>query len=234
MLTEQDIALLEKPFELDEHGFRDGNTPDDGKPYIHRLALKHRLDSIDRGWKLSPNLRDIQIINDVVAIPGTLTIKGVEQENVSTAIIQRFDKDGVEVKPYTLAQNTVLAIKSATSGLLQRCLQSFGCGMYLKSQAFKGIKTRAALKLAIDKLATPVHWAHGDGGKRINALMTELKLDGAAIKEALEPGKTLTKMSETTLNETQVILRLLEIATEKKAQPTNGDSLRQSEHRSEG
>lgn len=225
MLNDNDISLLQKPFELHEHGFRDGQTVDEGKPYILRAALINRLNSIDRGWKMKVHLETLTIVGDVATISGTLTIKGVEQTNISTGIIQRVKADGAEVKPFVLAQNMERAIKTAASGCLQRCLQWYDCGTYLKTQAFKGIGTRSALKAALDKLNNPPHWAYNGGGERIDSKRKTLNLEWSEIFAKLEPDKVLTGLTQTSLTEEQVSVRLDDIALDKldKPAPRNED-----------
>jgi hypothetical protein len=223
MLNSADIAALERPFLLEEHGFRDGKTADDGKPYIFREALKRRLDEIDRGWSIEPHPLEMVIVGDVVSIPATLTIKGVKQKNVATAVIQKLSSDGTELSAYKLALNTAHAIKTATSGCLQRCLQWFGCALYLKSPAFKGISTRAALKTAIDKLLNPPHWAVGEGRLRIADKMKTLSLKWEDVSATLDPDKPLLKLSDTSLTESEISARLDAIALEKLASPARNE-----------
>lgn len=61
----------------------------------------------------------------------------------------------------------------------------------------------------------PKHWAHNGGGERINAKMKTLNLTSAEVLQALEPGKTLARLSETSLTEEQVSTQLDVIALAK-------------------
>lgn len=62
------------------------------------------------------------------------------------------------------------------------------------------------------------HWALNGGGVRINDQMKRLGLAWADVAKAIEPGKPLLRLSDTTLNEDQVSIRLDEIAEGRKVQ----------------
>lgn len=59
----------------------------------------------------------------------------------------------------------------------------------------------------------PAHWALNGGGQRMAARMNELGLTWAQIADKLQPGTSLSRMSETTLTEAEFAQRLTALAT---------------------
>lgn len=223
-LTPRDYAILEAAFDASEIGAKDR------QPYVKRSAIMRRLRLVDPGY-FPDIIPHVEHVGDTVTVWGTLTLKGVKHTASSSVYINAWRKEDpkadksayVRVNDFEYARELASAQKKAATLLLFRCAETFGLGLYLKEKV-----SAPSLASVLDD--TPKHWSAGPGGERIKALMTELKLDNAAIKETLEPGKTLTKWGDTTLTEEQVSVRLKEIADgiQKKAQPTNGDSLRQN------
>jgi hypothetical protein len=85
-LSATQIALLEAPFALDEHGFVSNN------PYIKKSAIRNRLNVVDSGWKSSPPTL-VAVQGDVVIMSGSLTLCGITRCAVGTGIIQRSKKN---------------------------------------------------------------------------------------------------------------------------------------------
>lgn len=218
-LTARDYAILEAAFDASEIGTKDKHS------YVKRSAIERRLRLVDPNWKNDIDTF-VQVIGDTVTVWGSLTLKGTTRRNSASKNVSAWASaanGGERISDAAYSRELANAIMKANTALIFRCAEAFGVGLYLKEKT-------AAPSLASVLDDTPKHWSAGPGGERIKALMTELKLDNAAIKETLEPGKTLTKWGDVALSEDQVILRLKEIADsiQKKAQPTNGDSLRQN------
>jgi hypothetical protein len=57
-----------------------------------------------------------------------------------------------------------------------------------------------------------MHWALNGGGRRFQQRMAELGLKWEHVNQSLEPGKTLEKLSDTTLEDWQALARLDELA----------------------
>lgn len=60
----------------------------------------------------------------------------------------------------------------------------------------------------------PLHWAKNGGGQRFNARMQALGLKADVVLSSLEAGRTLERLSDTTLTEAEALARL-EILTQK-------------------
>jgi hypothetical protein len=225
MLTDAQIKLLEKPFELNEHAFVNGN------PYIKKSALRRRLYQVDPHWTPTPP-EYVEVINNVVIFRAGLTIGGETRYSVGTGIIiaHSVDKNTGEIHdllPYDVSRNTAKAIKTADSDLLPRCAGEFNVGAYLKDMTKAErdtVRDMNALKTFLDKLnkpATSPHWAMNGGGQRINNKIKTLKLDPAYVLEHAEADRKLTKLSDTTLTEDQFSVRLDEMAAALKT-PAGG------------
>lgn len=133
-------ALLEKPFRVEEHGFKNG------QPYILKSAIRRRLNQVDPGWRLS-GVHHVATINDVVLMAGALSVCGASREDVGSGIVQSQKKSGaktLDVTGYELARETSKAFKTAVSDLLPRCALQFGVGWYMKALP-KHVRDEASL-----------------------------------------------------------------------------------------
>lgn len=129
MITNEQAALLSRPFSVEEHSFRKG-----AGWYIEKSAIRRRLHQVDPRWSISaPEL--ITHDGDVVVMRGALTLLGVTRADIGTGIVQHAapDKDTGEINPITEALFLAKAYKSAAADLLPRCALKFGIGSYLKS-----------------------------------------------------------------------------------------------------
>lgn len=123
-----------------------------------------------------------------------------QPRKVGLAPIQR---DGLEYEFDIVADmtldNTLIVGKTRCSELQNAIIEKPGADL---------------AKALNDWLETGVeqHWALNGGGTRINEKMKSLKLSWDDVKAAIEPGKTLDRLSDTTLLEWQVDARLKEIA----------------------
>lgn len=152
MLSADQIKLLEKPFEKDEHGVVQSN------PYILKSAIRRRL------WQVDPNyqLGAAEFVShdlDVIVLRGPLTVGDVTHYGMGTGIVittKTVEKieDGkkvslvVDLSGYEIARNMAKAYKQAASDILPRAAIQFNCGAYL-SEKPKGMSLDALL----DKLA---------------------------------------------------------------------------------
>lgn len=81
MLTQEQIAALERRFQPAEHKFVNGNV------YLTKTAIRRRLNEVDPGWELSePEL--ISEAGGIVVLRAGLTIDGVTRHALGTAVIQ--------------------------------------------------------------------------------------------------------------------------------------------------
>lgn len=120
MLTQQDLAILKKPFAPHQMEWREEErTKKNGEKfqlvlaYIAEEAICNRLEVVDPSWQFS----DIQIAErggQVYAI-ASMTVKGVTRSNVGME----------EIKHLAEAE------KSAATDSLKRCARLFGIGRYL-------------------------------------------------------------------------------------------------------
>lgn len=246
MLTDEQIQELEKPFRLEEHRFK-GKTP-----YIMKDAIRHRLDKVVPGWSMTaPEF--VMEMNDVIVFRGGMTICGDTRWATGTGTIQRYLKDKdthefIEQNPEAIARETVKAVKTADSDLLPRCASKWGIGDYLRNMtaAERGqVSDMNGLKKFLDGLNKPkpaastgtpstpatqptpqqsVHWATNGGGQRINTKIKTLKLDPQYVLDHAEPGRKLTKLSDTTFTEEQFSARLDELALALLGQPSGGST----------
>lgn len=129
-MDSQQIAFLEKPFELDEHGFVEGN------PYILKRAYRKRFNNIDPHWSEgAPEV--IAHINNVISIRMSIVVSGAMRYGVGTGIIQTSRKDKntgakIPLDGFDLDREYAKAIKSAASDALARAAQEFNVGWYLR------------------------------------------------------------------------------------------------------
>lgn len=134
-LTADQIKLLEKPFEKDEHGVVSNN------PYILKSAIRRRLWQVDPNYQLgAPEF--VSHDHDVIVLRGPLTVGDVTHYGMGTGIVittKTVEKveDGkkvsvaVELSGYEIARNMAKAYKQAASDILPRAAVQFNCGAYL-------------------------------------------------------------------------------------------------------
>lgn len=114
-LTIDDIKVLSKPFQRNEHEFTRGFV------YITEEAIAARLDEVDPAWSFE--IQHVGIRDGQGVCHARLTVKGVTRENVGMQSIET-NKDGREMGE---------AEKGATTDALKRCARLFGIGRYLLS-----------------------------------------------------------------------------------------------------
>lgn len=205
-----DYNLLEKPFDLDDHLWLQGN------PYLKKDAIRRRLTFVDPHWSLTEP-RVLAQDGDLIVLTATLTVLGSARSNVGTGVIQHAAPDTKtgEINAFNEAKLLAKAYKSAASDLLPRCAQQFGVGWYLlnldKAQKAK-LGTPAGLRDYLDSLMHPKHWALNGGGQRFKARMNALSVNPSYALDHLEPGRKLDKLSDTTLTEADALARLDELA----------------------
>lgn len=214
-LTERDWAILGAAFEPSEIG------NNGGKPYVKPRAIRKRLRMVDPNYRTDIDTH-IQVIGDVVTVWGGLSLKGVrhacsKSKNVNCwRKVQVDDKDAskghqyVRVDEYEYARELANAIMKAKTGLLARGAETFDVGDYLKD---KSSPTPPSLASVLKE--QPQHWALNGGGQRFEAMMNQLGLKWADVQSALEPGKTLARLSDTTLDE-ETASRSLRVIAERK------------------
>jgi hypothetical protein len=209
-------AILALPFALNEHAFNGSNNV-----YIKKSAIRRRLSLVDPGWSQTPPVVVTQDDN-TVALAATLTICGSTRSGVGVGVISRWNKDKTPMKDFGLALAVLKAQKNADTDLLPRCAIQFNVGAYLKAEGVKDIKTEDALKEFLAKLPAPpsTHWAANGGRERIGAIMKKIGMEWKAVADLIEPGRTLSGLSETTLDEAMFTVRLAEIALKPAAPVT--------------
>lgn len=216
MFTDDQIRQLEKPFALDEHAFVSSNV------FIKKSAIRHRLHQIDPAWSMTePDI--VTVINDVITLRAGLTINGVTRFAVGTGLINRYTKDGVERSPGDIMRETAKAMKTADSDLLPRCASKFGVGDYLRNMTKAdrdSVRDMNSLKKFLDGQIAP-HWAHNGGGQRINEKIKLLNLKWDQVAGEIEPGKKLTRLSDTTLTEKEFAQRLDAMAVNQLTSPAS-------------
>lgn len=128
-LTIDQIALLQKPFQPNEHGWVNGSI------YIKKAAIRRRLNQVDPAWMISPPALVIAQ-DDLIVLTGTLTIGGVARSGLGTGIIQLTKKlssgSVVDLEGFELSRARAKAYKTAASDILPRAASMFGVGDYLK------------------------------------------------------------------------------------------------------
>jgi hypothetical protein len=214
--------LCEKPFALDEHDFiwkNDAKTS--GTPFIKKDAIRRRLSQLDAHWKSTPP--EVQCITgDVVIMRGGLTLQGDTRFAIGTGIVQteRRGKDGKPPTPitgYDLAREIAKAHKTAQSDLLPRCAAEWNIGWYMRDSRAKGIANAAALDKYLKQIAAEgdmrQHWAVNGKGDAFKAISTALGIRWEVIKTQLEPGRTLTGLSDITLSFDDAVKALMLLQT---------------------
>lgn len=204
MLTEQQIVLLEKAFDLDEHDFTDG------KVYIRKSAIRRRLFRVDPAWSLGAPEFVMMAGEDVAVMRGALTICGVTRHGLGTGRIDR-KAGGKDLEGVSLNNQIIKAFKAAASDILTRAALEFNVGAYLKDKPRDVKEANFAAWLA--KLpASKIHWAANGGKARVTALMTEFGLTWERVSAEVEPGRKLAGLGETSLTEIQFVARMAALA----------------------
>jgi hypothetical protein len=213
-MDEKTLALLDKPFTIEEHGYVDRVGF-----YILKSAIHRRLREIDPHFRTTAP--EIMLIDDdIVVMKGGLTLLGDTRHPVGTGKIDRvkWDKEkkqDVPLTPAEIVRNRLKAIKQAASDLLPRGAALFGIGDYMRDvpkdmrtkDEFPGYLRNLMAKWERDN--QPPHWALNGGGKRVQQLMSLWELPWSFVAANVEgSGQTLAKMSETTLSEVAFIARL--------------------------
>lgn len=216
MNTEQ-IKQLEKPFNLDEHRFLQGN------PYILKQAIRRRLSEVDPAWSTTPP-EVVGVHNDSIILRGGLTVCSITRYSIGTGIVistrkrTHKDSDGkeiVEIMPlehYELAREQNKAYKAADSDLLPRCAVEFGVGAYLKDRP-RG-QSEGEFPQWLNSLLVKYHWAYNGAGKRFSDLLKAHSLTWSDVNSIIEPGRVLRGLSDISLDETSAFARLDEIVKE--------------------
>ncbi len=211
MLTNEQIKLLEKPFEAHEHGFVQQN------PYILKSAIMGRLSEVDPGWHTTtPVLIGVQ--DDVVLMEGGLTISDVTRHAIGTGIITRHIKDKnnigeiIELSIFEQQRQVSKAMKTAQSDLIPRCAALFGIGAYLRERKRNQPLDEClpeALNVWQRKWARLEHWAYDTAQKQAFAdAMKGAGLIWTVVQHHLEPERKLERLSDTSLSFTEAIARL--------------------------
>lgn len=107
MLTPQDLAILKKPFLVNQHEFRNGFV------YIREQAICDRIEMVDPSWSISEPVLTVR--DTTVTAVVTMTIKGVSRSGVGMDKINSANE----------------AEKSAATDALKRVARLFGAGRYL-------------------------------------------------------------------------------------------------------
>jgi hypothetical protein len=217
------MHLCEKPFALDEHDFvwKD-DKKSNGTPYIKKDAIRRRLNQLDPHWRSTPP--EVQsITGDVVIMRGGLTLLGDTRYAIGTSIIQteRKGKDGKPPTPivgYDLAREIAKAHKAAQSDLLPRCALEWNICTYLRGGRVKTVINFTALDSYLKQLMTEwdarQHWAANGKGEAFKALIKALGISWEmTIKTQLEPGRTLTGLSDITLSFDDAVKVLIALQT---------------------
>jgi hypothetical protein len=220
-MTPEQIALLTKPFKPSEHGFLNGS------PYVLKSAIRRRLAEVDPTWSLGQPLH-LTTENDVVVMSGSLMVCGITRHEIGTGIITRTKKDKstgeyIDLPAYEIARNVAKAFKTAASDILPRAAVQFGVGQYLKdiTPNERGqINTPDALAAWLKRYHTPAHWSlTPDGqpsaqGLQIAEHIKSRGLSTTAVLAYVESGRTLKRISDTTLTYEQFCNRLLDLAAD--------------------
>jgi hypothetical protein len=119
------------------------------------------------------------------------------------------------VTGYDLAREISKAHKTAQSDLLPRCAADWNIGAYMREAAMKNITTPTLLDRHLKQLMTEwdarQHWAANGKGEAFKALITALGIRWDAIKTQLEPGRTLTGLSDISLSFDEAVKALAAI-----------------------
>lgn len=209
MLTDAQIEALAAPFKPSEHGWVNGS------PYLLKSAIMSRLSQVDPAWSISqPTV--VHQSEDIIVLSANLTIGGVTRSGLGTGIIIRSKTDRktnttTEVTGYELAKNISKAWKSATSDLLPRAANNFAVGAYLRDAPKKTPQEfNAHIEDLLHERATI--WTRNGGRERVKTILEALSLTWAQIAPFVEPGRSLDKLSDTTLTEAEFIARVGVIA----------------------
>lgn len=212
-------ALIEKPFEFEEHGFLEK-----GGYYILKSAIRQRLNEINPKWRNTPP-EILLIEEDLVTMRGGLILFNETRYAVGTGIIERtrYDREAKKEVPlgsYQISRNKAKAMKTAARDLLPRAALEHGIGDYIRDMPKKvregsiTIDGPKVFKAWLDEQHTawgqrwPQHWALNGGGKTVSALMTAWGIQWPLVASQVEPDKVLTKMSDTSLSLVDFIARL--------------------------
>lgn len=230
--TTEQVAALERPFSKHEHGFNDGS------PYVLKSALRRRLGQVDPRWTNT----EPQILSQdthLIVVRLGVTLCGVTRYGIGTKPVTNTKKvknkdtgveEKVDLEGYDLERSIANAIKSAVSDALTRAAMEFNVGVYLKDAPKGSIGNMEALDTYLKKLPGygGNHWAFTGGGERVNDLIKRLGLDREFVKNNIEPGKVLNRLSETSLSEGDYTMRLIELwkgeISRSPAQPRNGQT----------
>lgn len=219
------LAILERPFALDEHGFVNGN------PYIRKNAIRHRLTEVDPSWTISePEI--MAMTDEVVVMRGTLTVNGVTRAAVGSATILRHQRiehkdqpdEYIPLNPVEQTRQVSKACKAAASDIIARAALEFGIGVYLK-EIPKGkndpkINNFDALERYLKTLTpTPKHWALNGGGEKFNARRAELGITQGAVFKHFR----ISRLGEINLSFEDAMAQLETLADQPKATPPAAD-----------
>ena len=155
VLTPHQIAQLEAPFRLEEHGFVERKGV-----YIKKSAIRARLTQVDPNWTLSAP--QVLIGSDqIVVMTAGLTVGGATRHGVGVGIIHNLDPEGRQ--PGKQLAEISKAYKTAATDCLPRAAALFGIGEYLRD-------LDAATKNSLQALA---RWLNGQGAGSRNAAPAE-------------------------------------------------------------
>jgi hypothetical protein len=107
MLTIEHLRILQRPFSVHEHEFKDGRV------YIRERAICRRIEQVDLDWSLGDPI--ITYRDNAVIVKNSLTILGVTRYGVGMDKVNSANE----------------AEKSAATDVLKRCARLFGIGRYL-------------------------------------------------------------------------------------------------------
>lgn len=251
-LDERDYKILTAGFLDEELGKKEKYT------YVKRSAIHRRLRLVDRNWTNHVETY-IQVDGDTVTAWGSITLKGVTRYNSATQKVNCWaskENGGARFSDADIARELANAKMKAVSALIFRCAEAFEVGLYLKEK-----RTPHTLASVLNEqkpeppqptgqqqpttpspVGTPTllpppetkHWALNGDGEKIKARMNQLGLTGNEVLSQLEPGKTLAKLSDTTLTYAEVYRKMDEIYSAKvaaeldvkrKAQPPKPDEV---------
>lgn len=248
-LTARDYQILEAAFLPAEIGSKDGKPYIKRSAIMRRLRLVDPgyipdIDTIVQVVGDTVTVWGTLTLKGVTHRASSSVAVGAWRIEDPKATIKTY----VRVGDYEYARALANAQKIAATLLLFRCAETFGVGLYMKEKtttpslaSVLNAKPTAPnipppppesppMPSNVTKLGPqpepeseiPKHWALNGGGERIKQKMHTLGLDWHRdLKAQIEPGKTLEKLSYTTLTEEQVSTRLDEIhlAMMNPAQP---------------
>lgn len=214
-------TLIEKPFAFNEHSFKHGQV------YLLKSAIRRRLNDVDRDWREDKPELLTDTDPDVVSIALPLTVAGVTRVGVGVGIINRWitdEKTGEivgEIEGFKLALEKSKARKSAATDALTRAFNEFNGGAYLKDKPSK-IKQNDFADWLAKLTPTPAasHWAANGGLERVGKFMKNIGMKWETIADLIEPGRTLSGLSDTTLDEAAFMVELAKLAFKPAAPQT--------------